>query len=103
MKTNLVAAASVDVQAPIDDVWKSLVSPAAIRKYHVRRYRDHELARGRSDRLEGQWNGKPFEAKGIVLQFQPPHLLKYSHFSPLAGAEDEPENYHTVTVELKGE
>ncbi len=51
----------------------------------------------------GEWKGKPFEDKGTLLQVQPPHLLKYTHFSPLAGVADQPENYHTVTVELKAE
>jgi hypothetical protein len=27
-------------------------------------------------------------------------VLEYSHFSPLGGAPDLPENYHIVTVEL---
>jgi len=29
-----------------------------------------------------------------------PHLLQYSHFSPLSGAPDVPENYHTLTYML---
>jgi hypothetical protein len=27
-------------------------------------------------------------------------VLQYSHFSPLSGLADKPENYHTVTIEL---
>jgi Activator of Hsp90 ATPase homolog 1-like protein len=27
-------------------------------------------------------------------------VLQFSHFSPLAGQPDLPENYHTVTIEL---
>jgi len=27
-------------------------------------------------------------------------LLQYSHFSPLSGLPEKPENYHTVTIEL---
>jgi hypothetical protein len=26
--------------------------------------------------------------------------LQYSHFSPLSGLPDSPDNYHTVTIEL---
>ena len=33
MKANLVATASVTVNAALDDVWKALVSPKAIKKY----------------------------------------------------------------------
>jgi len=27
-------------------------------------------------------------------------LIQYSHFSPLSGKPDLPENYHTVTIKL---
>ena len=29
--------------------------------------------------------------------------LKVTHFSPLSGQEDAPENYHTLVYELKGD
>jgi hypothetical protein len=29
--------------------------------------------------------------------------LQYSHYSPLSGMPDTPENYHTVTIELSNE
>lgn len=44
-----------------------------------------------------------YEDKGVVLRFEPQRVVQYSHFSPLAGLPDEPENYHTVTIELSGE
>ncbi len=36
----------------------------------------------------------------MILKLEPRHLIQYSHFSPLSGKPDLPENYHTVTVEL---
>jgi len=36
----------------------------------------------------------------VILKLEPLQTLKYSHFSPLSGLTDKPENYHTVTVEL---
>ena len=44
--------------------------------------------------------GNPYEDKGQILQFKPEQTLQYSHFSPLSGVPDAPENYHTVTIEL---
>jgi uncharacterized protein YndB with AHSA1/START domain len=49
---------------------------------------------------KGEWNGKSYEDKGIVLHFRPPRNLEYSHYSPLSGKPDEPKSYHTVTIEL---
>jgi len=38
-----------------------------------------------------------------VLEIDPGHRLQYSHFSPLTGDADVPENYHTVTIDLAKE
>jgi hypothetical protein len=27
-------------------------------------------------------------------------MIQYSHFSPLSGLPEKPENYHTVTIEM---
>jgi uncharacterized protein YndB with AHSA1/START domain len=48
----------------------------------------------------GEWNGKAYEDKGVILELEAGRLLKYSHFSPLSGLPDAPDNYHTVTIEL---
>ena len=31
------------------------------------------------------------------------HTLQYSHYSPLSGLPDDPQNYHTVTIEIFGQ
>ena len=49
---------------------------------------------------KGEWKGKPFEDKGRILELRPEERLRYSHFSPLSGAPDKPENYHQVTIDL---
>jgi len=49
---------------------------------------------------QGEWEGQSYKDKGQVLRFKPKRILQYSHFSPLSGLPDKPENYHTVTIEL---
>jgi uncharacterized protein YndB with AHSA1/START domain len=51
---------------------------------------------------KGEWEGKPFEDKGKVVKFEPGKLLVTTHWSPLSGVPDSPENYHTVTYKLAG-
>lgn len=58
---------------------------------------------GSEIRWKGEWEGKAYEDKGVILKIEPERTLQYSHFSPLAGLPDTPENYHTVTIELSGE
>ena len=53
--------------------------------------------------FKGEWKGKPYEDKGLILQLDPGKRLQYSHFSPLMGKPDTPENYHTVTIDLASE
>lgn len=51
---------------------------------------------------KGEWEGKKYEDKGVILKLEPGYLIQYSHFSPLTGQPDLPENYHIVTIELSG-
>ena len=37
----------------------------------------------------------------MVLEVEPGQKLVYTHFSPLGGQEDKPENYHTLTWTLQ--
>ena len=49
---------------------------------------------------KGEWQGKAFEDKGKILEMQPEKLFVSTHWSPLSGVPDVPENYHTVTYQL---
>jgi uncharacterized protein YndB with AHSA1/START domain len=49
----------------------------------------------------GIWEGREYEDKGVVLEVEPGQRLVYTHFSPLGGQEDKPENYHTLTWTLQ--
>ena len=49
---------------------------------------------------QGEWQGRAYQDKGVILEIDAPRTLQYTHFSPLMGKPDLPENYHTVTVTL---
>ncbi|MCL7413842.1 MAG: SRPBCC domain-containing protein [ANME-2 cluster archaeon] len=49
---------------------------------------------------KGEWQGKKYEDRGVILKMETERLIQYSHFSPFSGKPDMPENYHTVTIEL---
>ena len=50
---------------------------------------------------KGEYEGKKYEDKGEILEIEQERRLKVTHFSPLSGEEDSPENYHTIVFELK--
>lgn len=103
MDDDLIAKASIVVAAPMDVVWDALVTPEAIKQYMFGTTVVSDWEEGSSIVWRGEWKGEPYEDKGVILQFTPGRTIRYSHFSPLSGLPDEPENYHTVTVELSDE
>lgn len=58
---------------------------------------------GSSITWKGEWEGRPYQDKGVIVRALPQQELEYTHFSPMTGLPDKPENYHTVTIELTGE
>jgi uncharacterized protein YndB with AHSA1/START domain len=100
MELNLVARAFTNINAPRDKVWDALVSPEAIKQYMFGTNVVSDWHEKSPIIWKGEWQGKPYEDKGVILQLKPGQLLQYSHFSPLAGLPDKPENYHIVTIEL---
>ena len=99
-KQNLVAKASTTVNAPIERVWDALTNPKLIKQFMFGTEAVSDWKVGSPIVWKGVWQGKPYEDKGTILKIDPPHLLQYSHFSPLSGAPDVPENYHTLTYVL---
>ncbi len=102
MDPNLIATASIDILAAPSAVWEALVDPTAIRQYMFGTQVVTNWQKGSPIVWKGEWQGKPYEDKGEILIFDPPHRMSYSHFSPLSGQPDVPENYHRVTIELSG-
>lgn len=100
MDVNLIARASAVINAPRDKVWQALVDPKAIQQYMFGTNVVSDWREGSQIVWKGEWQGQAYEDKGTILQLTPGQTLQYSHYSPLSGVADLPENYHTVTIEL---
>lgn len=96
----LVASASLSIDAPADEVWDALVNPRKIKRYMFGTDVASEWKEGSTIVWRGEWDGKRYEDKGRILRFDPPSLIRYSHFSPLSGLPDIPKSYHVVTIRL---
>lgn len=96
----LVAAASIGIDAPIDRVWSALVDPASIEQYMFGTHVDSTWKQGSAIVWKGKLNGKDYEDSGVITEIEPLRRLQYTHFSPLTGLPDVPENYNTVTYAL---
>jgi uncharacterized protein YndB with AHSA1/START domain len=98
-KTNLVAHANATIRAPVSKVWDALVNPDLIKKYMFGATVVSDWKQGSSIVWKGEWKGKPFEDRGVVLEIDPERRLVYDHYSPLTGP-DVPDNHHKVSIEL---
>src|SRR5262245_59594446 len=97
---DLLARATITIEAPRSEVWTALVSPEAARVYMFGTELRSDWKKGSPITWEGLWEGKHYKDKGTIQDIERGYLLRYSHFSPLSGEPDRPENYHTVTIEL---
>ena len=100
MSQALIANASIIIDGPTDKVWDALVNPAAINQYMFGTNVATDWREGSPITWSGEWQGKSYEDKGVILKFEPRRAIQYTHFSPLSGLPDQPENYHTVNIEL---
>jgi uncharacterized protein YndB with AHSA1/START domain len=100
MSRGLVAKQSVMIHAPVAKVWDALTDPELIKKYMFGSTVTSDWTKGSPITFAGEWQGRRYEDKGVILRVEAPRVLEYSHFSPLSGQADRPENYHTVAIEL---
>jgi uncharacterized protein YndB with AHSA1/START domain len=103
MAMNLIASATITINAPGARVWDALVNPEAIRQYFFGTNVVTDWQEWSAIIWKGEWQGKTYEDKGMVLENRTGQKIRYSHFSPLSGLPDKPENYHIVTIELSVE
>ena len=100
MNKGMVAKASTTINAPVTKVWDALVNPKLIKQYMFGTNVVSDWKRGSPIVFKGEWKGKPYEDKGVIVEIEPQRMIQYTHFSPLSGLPDTPENYHTVTIKL---
>ena len=98
---NNIAKAGITINASADKVWHALTDPGLIKKYMFGTTVISDWKEGSKIIWKGEWEGKQYEDKGKILLFEPEKSLQYSHFSPLSGLSDSPENYHIVTIDLE--
>ena|SRR5581483_5546516 len=101
-KTDIAKATTI-IHAPASKVWQALTDSEMIKQYLFGSEVVTDWKVGSPIIYRGMWQGKPFEDKGTVLQVKPEKLLEVTHWSPLSGVPDTPENYHKVTYELAPE
>jgi len=101
--TGHIAQAEVIVDAPPRAVWGALTEPDRVRSWMAGTTLTTDWQVGSPITWQGEMEGKPYEDKGEVLEVEEGHRLSMTHYSPLMGQEDRPENYHTIIYTLEGD
>ena len=100
MTKTVIARATTTINAPASKVWDALTKPELIKQYLFGTEVTTDWQVGSPIRYKGEWQGKPYEDKGEIVQIEPRKLLVSTFWSSLGGLPDTPENYNTVRYEL---
>ena len=95
-----VATAETEISASPKKVWGVLTDPDEIKKFMFGAEVNTDWQQGSPITWQGEYEGKKYTDKGEILEIDPGRLLKVTHYSPLSGQDDVPENYHTLTYAL---
>ena len=101
MKPNIILKIDIHINETVSKVWDALTRPEIIKQYFFGTDTDTDWKPGSPIRFSGEWQGKTYEDKGIVLENEPNQLLSYDYWSSMSGLEDKPENYATVSYQLR--
>ena len=100
MSDKLIAETSVTINATPANVWKAITSPALIKQYLFGTEVTSDFKPGSPINYQGEYNGKAYHDKGIILKIEPEKIFESTYWSSMGGKEDKPENYNKVTYTL---
>lgn len=94
------ARADIRIDASRDRLWTALTDPDTIARYLFGSRVSTDWKTGSPIVYRGEWEGKPYEDKGTILEVVPGERLVTSYYSPLSGKPDVPDSYQTVSYLL---
>ncbi|MBL0888508.1 SRPBCC family protein [Myceligenerans indicum] len=97
--TRHAVTATTHIAESPDRVWAELVHPGA--QWVLGTNLETDFRPGSPITFEGHFFGRVFVDKGQVIAVERPRLLHFTHFAPLNGLEDVPENHHEIRIVLE--
>lgn len=94
---------SIDINATPAVVFDALTDPAKVKVYLFGTDLSTDWKVGSPITYTGEWQGKSYEDKGKVLEYEQDKLIVTTYWSGMSGTEDKPENYQTVRYEVTPE
>ncbi len=104
MKNPLIITNSITIKAPVEKVWDALVNPEQTKKYMFGCEAISDWKPGSELLWRGNYESNDMVfVKGKIVEINPGKFLSYTTIDPNSGIADIPENYLTVTYDLKEE
>lgn len=102
MENQLIAKSTVTINAPVNEVWKALVTPELIQQYMMGMWPKSEWKTGSELRWKGRHEEKPDDsARGIITDMVNNEQLAYTFYYPGYGYPDEPVYYNRVEYKIE--
>jgi len=101
MEQKLVSKSSTIINAPVNKVWEALTNPSLIKQYLFGTNTITDWKKGSPITYEGEWQGKSYKDKGVIVDIITEKLLHTTYWSSMSGKEDRPENYNNVLYEVE--
>jgi len=100
MSTDLVISKSIEIFSTASKVWQVLIKPEMITQYFTGAETVTSWQVGSEITFIHIYEGKEFKNKGVILNFEPNKLLRYTYWTGFSNTEDRAENYTTITYDL---
>ena len=97
MGDELRTRAEIAIDAPAEQVWKALTTPELIKRWFFGVDTETDWTEGGPIVHRGEYQGMPYEDKGTIVKVDPGRVLVHTHWSPVSGLPDSPENYQQVS------
>ena len=100
MNRKLIATTSLSMHATPAEVWQALINPEVIKEYLHGTETVTDWKLGSPILFSGEWQGKPYIDKGVILDINPERVLSYSYWSSMSGTDDFEDNYAHITFHI---
>jgi uncharacterized protein YndB with AHSA1/START domain len=99
MKSAFQVHVGVEIRSSAEAVWDALTKPELVKQYLFGTEMKADWKVGGKITYSGEWEGKPYEDHGTILEIVQFKRLVCTYWSAAFGA-DVPENYQTLTYSL---
>ena len=100
MIQDLTILKSIEINSSSSKVWCVLTDPEMIKQYFTGAETITNWEIGSEIIFIHIYEGREFKNRGIILDFNPRHLLSYTYWTAFSNTEDKPENYTTIDYTL---